>query len=207
MFHSKTNREVKKYVSQSFIDPNGFKRIVLCSTSFSMGLDLQSLETVIHYGPANNVEDYIQETGRAGRDPEKQAHALLMQFRQCLSDRRNISDEMKQYVRTNVCRRVELLKSFDQNPQQIQPLHKCCDNCAISCKCLCDCIGSCTCNTPCSECRCDILVLYKTSLDSSDSSSSHSDSEHEDHETSSDSDIATGSRFSHVTLNYTSEED
>ncbi|XP_048258513.1 ATP-dependent DNA helicase RecQ-like [Haliotis rufescens] len=100
MFHSKTNREVKKCVSQSFMDPNGFKRIILCSTSFSMGLDLQSVETVIHYGPANNVEDYIQETGRAGRDPEKQAHALLMNFRHCLSGRRNISDEMKQYVRT-----------------------------------------------------------------------------------------------------------
>ncbi|XP_048237234.1 uncharacterized protein LOC124136953 [Haliotis rufescens] len=77
------------------------REIVLCSTSFSMGLDLQSVETVIHYGPASNVEGYIQETGRAGRDPEKQAHALLMKFRQCLSGRRNISDEMKQYVRTN----------------------------------------------------------------------------------------------------------
>ncbi|XP_071089393.1 recQ-like DNA helicase Blm [Haliotis cracherodii] len=100
-FSCKTNREVKKCVSQSFMDPNGFKRIVLCSTSFTIGLDLQSVDTVIHYGPANNVEDYIQETGRAGRDPEKQAHALLMNFRHCLSGKRNISDEMKHMQSAN----------------------------------------------------------------------------------------------------------
>ena len=64
MFHIKTADVVKSAICNSYQNPDGNIRAVLRTTSFSMGLDVKGVDTVIHYGPANNLEDYIQETGR-----------------------------------------------------------------------------------------------------------------------------------------------
>ena len=69
MFHLTTSEKIKHAICDSFRDTNGLIRVVLCSTSFSMGLDVKCVHTVIHFGPANDVDDYLQESGRAGRDP------------------------------------------------------------------------------------------------------------------------------------------
>ena len=64
MFHMKTADVVKSAICNSYQNPDGNIRAVLRTTSFGMGLDVKGVDTVIHYGPANNLEDYIQETGR-----------------------------------------------------------------------------------------------------------------------------------------------
>ncbi|XP_046572687.1 ATP-dependent DNA helicase RecQ-like [Haliotis rubra] len=66
MFHKSTDDSVKESICEAYIDPHSFKRVLVVSTSFSMGLDVQGVRHIIHYGPANNVEEYMQETGRAG---------------------------------------------------------------------------------------------------------------------------------------------
>ena len=78
MFHLKTDDEVKDSNWSSYHCPEGKIRIVLASTSFSMGLDVKCVDFVIHYGPANDMDDYVQETGRAGRDQSKQCDAILI---------------------------------------------------------------------------------------------------------------------------------
>ena len=59
-----------------------------------MGLDVKGVDTVLHYGPANILEDYIQETGRAGRSPSDNCHAILIKLKQSYASK-NISKEMK----------------------------------------------------------------------------------------------------------------
>ena len=66
MFHLTTNEKIKREICKSFQDENGCVRVVLSSTSFSMGLDVRDVNTVVHYGPANDIDDYLQESGRAG---------------------------------------------------------------------------------------------------------------------------------------------
>lgn len=52
-------------------------RIVIDMTAISMGIDCLDIRRVFHHGPPRSVEEYVQETGRAGRDGT-QSHAILL---------------------------------------------------------------------------------------------------------------------------------
>jgi len=53
--------EMNEKVLISFKKPGSKLRIVITTLSFGMGVDCPDVRQVIHY------EDYVQETGRAGR--------------------------------------------------------------------------------------------------------------------------------------------
>lgn len=55
-------------VLTSFKIQGGKLRLVIATTAFSMGVDCPDIHQVIHYGPPSSIEEYVQETGRAGRD-------------------------------------------------------------------------------------------------------------------------------------------
>lgn len=63
-FHSKI--EDRERVLREYIDNN--IDIIVATTAFGMGVDKSNIKTVIHYTPSSNIEDYLQESGRAGRD-------------------------------------------------------------------------------------------------------------------------------------------
>ena len=46
MYHMKTQDEVKENIIKTFMDPSSHLHVVLCSASFSMGLNLRSLDYV-----------------------------------------------------------------------------------------------------------------------------------------------------------------
>ena len=48
---------------------------------FSMGIDCSDLRCVKNWGLPSTIEDYVEETGRAGRD-EKLASAVLHEGKQ-----------------------------------------------------------------------------------------------------------------------------
>ena len=175
MFHMKTSDVVKSSICKSYEDPAGHIRVVLCSTSFSMGLDVKGVDTVVHYGPANSLEDYIQETGRAGRNPTENSHAILLRYKRSLSSK-NISQEMKTYVNSPNCRRFNLLQSFTKDMESISPVlaHMCCDNCTKLCKCLCACDGSCSCDLTCEFKNYTVLQFVVNSVESAFSNSDES---------------------------------
>ncbi|XP_071117606.1 uncharacterized protein [Haliotis cracherodii] len=190
MFHSKTDDEVKESICSSFMDPQGTKRVVLVSTSFSMGLDVQGVDHVIHYGPAYDVEDYLQETGRGGRDPNTQAHAILMKYKRCLSGRNAVKPCMRQYCKRTSCRRVELLQHFESSPSKVSPPHDCCDVCALTCKCQCNCVETCDCGQTCNQISSMVMEKIRSPLYlSSDSSDTASDDD-----VSSDSEVDENTR-------------
>jgi len=111
-------------------------RVVLCSTSFSMGINIRDVQLVVHYGPASDMDSYLQETGRAGRHPDVSCHAVIILYKHSTGST-NIKPEMKEYVKTKDCRREFLLGPYmDGSPiLKPEPLHKCCDCCALLCDC------------------------------------------------------------------------
>ncbi len=52
-------------------------RIVIATIAFGMGIDCPDVQSIIHLGPSDDLESYIQETGRAGRDGQT-AYAKLL---------------------------------------------------------------------------------------------------------------------------------
>ncbi|XP_062603564.1 bifunctional 3'-5' exonuclease/ATP-dependent helicase WRN-like [Saccostrea cucullata] len=165
-----------------------------------MGLDVKAVDTVVHYGPANDIDDYLQETGRAGRDPLIQSHAILLLYKRSLGSR-NITSQMKEYTKSNMCRRQCLLKLFENKPEPISPMHNCSDNCRKICSCSCKCSDECSCEEPFNGVKSKIFerIVLTNEEDSDDSQTS-------DEGLSDDSEFIRYLSTKPV-LNYSSDED
>lgn len=59
---------MKEKVLTTFCEPKGTLHIVLATTTFGRGIDCSGERVVTHWGPPSSIEQYVQETGRVGRD-------------------------------------------------------------------------------------------------------------------------------------------
>ena len=127
-----TRKDVQDTIIQSFSRAHAPLRIVVCTVPFGMGVDCVGVMQVIYWGPASDIETYIQECGRAGSNGETSSAAVLYKTR---SGMKRVSSCMKQYcVKNDVCRRVILCSYFDTEYDSVSGC-ACCDVCATSCSC------------------------------------------------------------------------
>ena len=61
-----------------------------------MGVNFKDIRFVIHYGPPQHIEDFVQEIGRAGRDNLQATSVLLY----CGTQMRKCDKAMKQYAKS-----------------------------------------------------------------------------------------------------------
>lgn len=135
MFHANTRQHQKEVILQSLLCPDGVVRVVFATIALGMGVNLQDVNTVIHYGAPKSVEDYFQESGRGGRSGGDAVSTVYWTPRDCpirknpvtVRDRELIA--VRKYLEnTTLCRRRWLLDHFDVKlKEQVQ---RCCDVCA-----------------------------------------------------------------------------
>ena len=63
MYTSITEKDVQDTIISSFCQASAPLRIVVCTIAFGMGLDCVNVKEVIHWGPAPDLESYMQTVG------------------------------------------------------------------------------------------------------------------------------------------------
>ena len=97
-----------------------------------MGINCVGVTKIFHYGPPQDLDSYIQETGRGGREGQDFMAALLW------SPLLNVhsDDAMVDYcLNTTKCRRDVMFSNYDNYTNNARSLCNCCDVCSIVCEC------------------------------------------------------------------------
>ena len=75
-FNGKMNADEKTANQDAFMkDQVG---IIVATSAFGMGVDKKDVGLVIHYDISDSLENYVQEAGRAGRDPQLNALCFVL---------------------------------------------------------------------------------------------------------------------------------
>ncbi len=75
-YHGQMDADVKIMNQEMFKSDQ--VRIIVATSAFGMGVDKKDVGLVIHYDISDSLENYVQEAGRAGRDPELQAKCYIL---------------------------------------------------------------------------------------------------------------------------------
>ena len=102
MYCKDTDPSTKSEILSELHRTNTSLKVVLCMSSFSLGLDLPDIYYVIHYSPLGYIKEYVQETGRAAKQPNSHGHAIILINTDCNRGRKLVLD-MKQYAIEQDC--------------------------------------------------------------------------------------------------------
>lgn len=75
-FNGKMDANDKVVNQNAFI--NNEVQVVVATSAFGMGVDKKDVGLVIHYEISDSLENYVQEAGRAGRDPNMNADCYVL---------------------------------------------------------------------------------------------------------------------------------
>ena len=95
--------EMNEEVLMSFKQPESKLRIVIATLAFFMGIDCPNIRQIIYFGQPNPLEEYVKETGSAGRDCCS-SEAILINVTNRYTERK-----IKDYCENTICCRRKLL--------------------------------------------------------------------------------------------------
>ncbi|MGL4347815.1 MAG: RecQ family ATP-dependent DNA helicase [Chitinophagaceae bacterium] len=138
-YHAGIESKIRSERQDQFLSED--VQVIVATIAFGMGIDKPDIRFVIHYNLPKSIENYYQETGRAGRDGVygkcilyyslKDVYKLEHLIKKKPLTEREITSqliqEMSSYAESSICRRKVLLHYFGENYKQANC--ECCDNC------------------------------------------------------------------------------
>ena len=162
MFHRSTAQLNKAHVLKEFPKNDSVLPIVFDTVAFGMGVGIPDVEQVVHWGAPRGLEQFVQESGRAGRDGRQSLSCVYYSGHEIAKGKS--TDEMREFCKSTKCVR-ELMNSYfiledDNGPANRSfDLCYCCSSCRSQCKC-----GNCF--VP--QCLLDYSVNCTTCIDECD---------------------------------------
>lgn len=75
-FNGKMDAETKTANQDAFMKDE--VSVIVATSAFGMGVDKKDVGLVVHYDISDSLENYVQEAGRAGRDPQLSARCYVL---------------------------------------------------------------------------------------------------------------------------------
>lgn len=133
MYHSKTNEKLKEKI-RADMAVDGKIRILICTNSAGMGVNFFGLNNIVHYGLPREMDTFVQQMGRCGRDGMLSNELIL--FKNHKGHLKKVECELVKLAKdNNECRRNNLCKAYAMKKANIIPIHNCCDVCEKKCSC------------------------------------------------------------------------
>ena len=143
MYHGSLNPSERHDAHMAFLTSRC--PIICATTAFGMGIDKPDVRFIFHYGAPKTMEEYYQQIGRAGRDGLTSSVSMMYGdgdfsryssdfytqglSKEALQAQTTSTNALKQYsIDRQTCRRVAIMKHFDENPRFLR-CDQSCDNC------------------------------------------------------------------------------
>lgn len=105
-YHGHLSAPERKLVECDY--KSGEAQGLFCTKAFGMGIDVGDIKHVIHFAPTGTLADYVQEIGRAARNPDIQGIAHIDYFSSDLKYVRTLNgiSEMRQFQLKEMLKKI-----------------------------------------------------------------------------------------------------
>ena len=134
-FHAECPDHEKERIIKELIQGVCTARVLFVTIAFGMGIDIPDIHHIIHIGVPKTMEEYFQETGRAGRDGSSSVATMYYNNFDIRSGKNQVDEVMREFATSNSCKRNIILKYFGHSSKRQSDFHNCCPYHRSICKC------------------------------------------------------------------------